>query len=125
MLANRHLPVADPLFTNDFFVVSLSPDVNCFGFGFGNELPDDCGAFFTHGDVGSDNGEDNLSGDVGVPKLDGSDNLDSEEMKEFVFIHMLDLSSGSGVQRTVGKVICRELLLCVFCSVSGESDILF
>ena len=81
-------------------------DVTGFGFGLGNEFADDVCEVFTHGDVGNDIGEDNLSGDVGVPKLVGSDVLESEEMKEFTLIDISDLSSeGSGVQRTVGNDI--------------------
>lgn len=83
-------------------------------------MADDVEEVFTHGEVGNDIGEDNLSGDVGVPKLDGSDILESEEMKEFTLMEISDLSSeGSGVQRTVGN----DIFLVDFCSLPGESSI--
>lgn len=98
----------------------VADDVTGFGFGFGNELADEVCEVFTHGDDGNDIGEDNLSGDVGVPKLVGSDILESEELKEFTFIS--DLSSeGSGVQRTVGN----DIFLVDFCSLPGEPSMIF
>lgn len=63
---------------------------------------------------------------MGVPKLDGRDIFESEEMIEFTLIDISELSAvGSGVQRTVGKETLCVLLIVGFCSVSGESAILF
>lgn len=118
-----HLPVAEPLFTTVLFEAVL--DVMGFGLGFGNEFVD-WGEFFTHGEDGNDSGDDSLNGDVGVPKLDGRDIFESEEMIEFTLIDISELSSvGSGVQRTVGSDTLCVLLIVGFCSVSGESAILF
>lgn len=93
------------------------------GFGLGKEFADDCDEVFTRGDDGRDKGEDTFSGEVGVPKLDGRDNFDSEETNE-VLMDLSDFSSESEVQRTVGNEILRESLFDVS-SISGESAILF
>jgi hypothetical protein len=37
------------------------------------------------GEAGKDKGEDNFRGEVGVPRFEGKDNLDSDDTKEFVF----------------------------------------
>lgn len=73
--------------------------------------------------AGRDRGEDNRNGDVGVPKLDGRDNLDSEERKVFGTEKMSGLSEVSGVQRTVGKDTLRDpfLVRCASCSSDGGS----
>lgn len=43
------------------------------------ELDDtEAGTIFVNGEVGNDIGEDNWSGDVGVPKLEGSDRFESD-----------------------------------------------
>lgn len=57
---------------------------------------------FVNGDVGKDIGEDNWRGDVGVPRLEGRDILESELLVKEFFIGSV-MSDGSGVQNTVGK----------------------
>lgn len=73
------------------------------------------------GVAGKDRGEDNLRGDVGVPKLEGKDNFDSDVTNVFPFTRISSLSDDSGVQRTVGKVIFNGLLLVEFWSSSGSA----
>lgn len=82
-----------------------------------------CGEVFVNGDgeAGNDKGEERRKGDVGVPRLDGRESLDSDDTN--VLVGMSLFSEGSGVQRTVGKVIFRVLFLNVS-SASGESAIL-
>lgn len=78
-----------------------------------------------NGDVGNDKGDGSCNGVEGVPKLDGKDNLDSDDTK-LAFDCTPGLSGGSDVHRTVGRDIFSELLLVDdFCSLSGESAILF
>lgn len=109
--------MAEPALESCVFCGLAVGDVNRSGLDM--ELEDaDCSVFI-RGEVGSDSGEGNSRGDVGVPKFDGRDILESEWTIEFVFIS--GLSDDSGVHRTVGKDILNEVLSPVV--VSGESFI--
>lgn len=78
------------------------------------------------GEFGKDNGDDNRNGDVGVPRLEGRDNLDSEESR------ILGLESelseiDAAEQRTLGNFMFKEFIFVssqVACSFSVACDIL-
>lgn len=109
-----YLPVADPVLIRGFSALCWLDVVDASG---GEVL------IKGEGEEGKDIGEDIFKGDVGVPKLDGKDNLDSEETKEF----LRDMSSisDSGVQRTVGSEIFRGLLLVELDRSSSGSAMIF
>lgn len=69
------------------------------------------------GEDGSDIGDDNRNGDVGVERLEGNDNLDSDVMNDLSGISACSVGS-----RTVGRDILRApFLVDAVSSVCGSA----
>lgn len=60
------------------------------------------------GDAGNDKGDDSLKGEVGVPRLEGKESLDSDDTNGLDLDMLLSLVVESEEHRTFGRIIVIE-----------------